>query len=129
MGSTVLIAVVAVVASTGCGVFATGSDEEQAIEWSIWAVTGKREVRIVGQEGYCEGRPKPRITDVITQYEGERVYMTAMLREPPESSAEKDELCLGVELAIYKTVKLDRPVKDSVLYDASLDPPEQRWPD
>jgi hypothetical protein len=124
-----LLCVVIALAGGGCGGQASELDHERPIEWAVWAVTGKREVRIVGQDGYCVGRPKPKITDLVTRYQGKRVYITAILRDPPGSSGGEGVDCLGVGLAIYKTVTLNRNVDNSVLYDASVDPPEQRWPD
>jgi hypothetical protein len=128
LGIALLFALAALV-GVGCGGSADRSEEERPIEWAFWEATGKREVTIVGQDDYCVGTPKSRIKEVVTQYEGDRVYLTAILRDPPGSSGGEGKDCLGVIRAVYKTVQLDRPVQGAVLLDASVDPPEQRWPD
>ena len=110
----------------GCG-SARGGD---GFEWGLWDVTGPREIRIVGQTDYCVGRhPKPKIRKVEIEYEGDRIYITARLQSDPAVTSTQIEPCAGVELAVYKTVRLKRDIEGSVIYDTSTDPPTQRWPD
>lgn len=122
-----ILVVVVAVALGGCGSEGDAASREHSIQWGVFKVVGDRTVRIVGQTDHCAGHPKPRIVKVLTRYQGRRAYITALLRVPRE--AEDDEgFCAGLELFVYRTIKLDRDVTELSLFDSSIDPPARRWP-
>ena len=59
----------------------------------------------------------------IIEYDDDRVYIE--LRHTPEDDK---SICLGTLLTLHKTITLERALDELVLFDASTDPPEQRWP-
>jgi len=76
---------------------------------------------------FCVGEPEPTISETTVRYEGKNVYIGLTVDLPPEPTGEY--LCAGVERIVNATLRLQRKVSDSVLFDSSEDPPAQRWPE
>lgn len=121
--------------ASGCGAKQPSPQGEwttEPIEWFVLSIEEPRTVNIRGTVDYCVGAPKPRISKVDVVYDGREVLMTAFMTSFVRGYRENEvrtEICSGVGLFMDKAVRLDRPVRDSVLFDASMDPPIERWPD
>lgn len=119
---------------SGCGSSRdSGAWVAEPIEWTVWSFPSPLKVRIAGSVDYCIGEPRPRIADAKVTYADPRIYITAILTRPAmvhsgDGGAGRGT-CAGLGLFVRKTVRLDRPVRGSVLFDASVDPPIERWPD
>jgi hypothetical protein len=108
----------------GCGGGDDGS--ERAVEWHVDrdGVVGPRSARITAVVETCIApvwleRP-------IIEYSGERAYVE--LRHTPEKGEGEHNGCfLGLSV-LHKTATFERDLDELVLFDASTDPPEQRWP-
>jgi hypothetical protein len=102
------------------------------MKWTFRSSPSALKVKIVGSVDYCIGAPKPRISETEVKYSGQSVYIKAYVSRPQERHDDyrvETTICAGVGLFVRKTVTLDRPVRGSVLFDASVDPPVERWPD
>ncbi len=106
--------------AVGCGGGDDGS--ERAVEWHVERPVGPRSVRLVASVETCAPEPS-RLERPIIEYSGERVYLE--LRHTPE---EEQGGCLFLFLGLHRTVTFNRGLDELVLFDASTDPPEQRWP-
>jgi hypothetical protein len=95
------------------------------VEWSVDRPVGQKWVRLATTVEWCSSGV-PRMEDPIIEYAGERVYIE--LRVAPEKREEGQNGCLLSLLGIHKTITLQRDLDELVLYDASTDPPEKRWP-
>lgn len=111
------------VLGVGCGSGASGPGS--AVEWSVDRPVGQKWVRLAATVEWCSFEV-PRIEDPIIEYMGKRVYIE--LRVAPEKREEGQNGCLLSLLGIHKTITLGRDLDELVLYDASTDPPEKRWP-
>lgn len=94
------------------------------VHWKVFGPPMGRIVRISSIVGYCAGGVKPRIQSVRIREETEKVLLTAMLMIPSTGG----EGCAGVGLGVRKTVRLKRSLGKRQLYDASVSPPQRRWP-
>lgn len=120
----------------GCGDSADGDDKPQAVDerpnaqqvrpvrWKVSGPPVDRKVRIASVVGYCVGAEKPRIKSVHVVEKARRVLLTAMLTVVKVGR----ESCAGVSLGVQKIIKLEHPLGERELYDASLSPPAKRWP-
>lgn len=126
------LCLVMVLIATGTLAACNSADKEDLVSgpvtWSVADVVGERKVRIVAQAGACGDLPRPRISDVKIVYDDRLVYITAALFVTPELEVAAVTACRGTGLAVYRTVELERDVRDSVLLDASEEPAEVRWP-
>jgi hypothetical protein len=126
------LCVLVVLVSMGAFAACDSADEDDLvsgpIEWGVVDVIGERKVRIVALAGACGDRHRPRISDVRIVYDDRLVYITAELFVPPELEVAARTACSGTGLLLYRTVELERDVRDSVLLDASEEPAQVRWP-
>lgn len=104
----------------GCGSGDDGS--ERAVEWAIDPPAGPNWVRILAPIEICSPE-MPLVEEPIIEYEDNRVYIE--LRHTPEYG--KGICFLNLPLA-HKKITFERDLDQLVLFDASTDPPEQRWP-
>ncbi len=124
MGSMLLLlAAIVATLTSGCGF----GDDDGGEQWSVANVIGDRTVRIISVVGHCAGRPEPKLRVEQIEYRGNGAYILAQL-DKTVKPGDENKLCSGLELFVYKKVRLKRDIDQLVLYDASLDPPEQRWP-
>jgi hypothetical protein len=117
LGATLLTA--------GCG-GGGGDGAERAVEWSVDRPVGLRWVRLAATTEWCWSPEAPLLEEPIVEYSGNRVYIE--LRRTPEESEGEHKGCLLQLLVAFKKITLERDLDELVLYDASTDPPEQRWP-
>jgi len=103
----------------GCGGDDDGS--KRAVEWAAERAIGPKSIRLVAKVGVC--LEPVQLEQPIVEYEGHRVYIE--FRHTPEDDK---GLCLGKLLLLHKTVTFKQDTDELVLFDASTDPPEQRWP-
>jgi hypothetical protein len=111
--------------------------------WRVSEVLGAKEVRIFSAQGFCSGIEKaPRYKGYRISEKGQKMYITPYIsRErispgpsPRPSTAKPSrslsglEICRGVGGAQLGVIKLDRPLEDVMLYDATTTPPGLRWP-
>lgn len=107
----------------GCGSGDNGST--RAVEWKVERPLGPKRVRLSAVIETCSPNP-PLLEQPIVEYEGNRVEIE--LRQTPEELEEGQNGCF-LSLAVAHTViTLERNLDELVLYDASADPPEKRWP-
>ena len=108
----------------GCG---NGGDEgsERAVEWGVDRPVGPKRVRLSAVIEYCSF-VSPPFEQPIIEYIGDYVYIE--LRVAPEELEESRKGCLLSLAVAYKAITLNRDLDELVLFDASTDPPEQRWP-
>lgn len=107
----------------GCGSGDDGS--ERAVEWRVERPVGPKWARLSAVIEYCSADP-PRLDRPIIEYTGDRVYIE--LRRTPEELEEGQNGCVLSLLVLYETITFKRDLDELVLFDASTDPPEQRWP-
>ena len=113
----------AILLGVGCGSSDNGS--ERAVEWRVDRPLGPKRVRLIATVEVCS-IDLPVLEEPIVEYTGNRVYIE--LRRTPEELEEGTNGCLLQLLGAYKTITLERDLDELVLFDASTDPPEQRWP-
>lgn len=120
------LAIAALLAATMFGVGCGGDDggSKRAVEWTIDHVIGPKSVRLVATVGVCW---KPvQLEQPIIEYEGHRAYLE--LRHTPEEGEGEYSGCLLSLMILRKAVIFERDLDELVLFDASTDPPEKRWP-
>ena len=125
--------ILAIIALTGTTLFGIGcggdggDGSEWAVEWSVDRPVDPNSngVRLSASIEYCSAE-LPRLEPPVIEYTGNRVYIE--LRRTPEELAEDVNGCLLGLLGVYQTITLERDLDELVLFDASTDPPEQRWP-
>jgi len=114
--------------AVGCGGGDGGGDDgsDRSVEWHVDrdGVVGPRSARLTAVIETCIApvwleRP-------IIEYSGARAYLE--LRHTPERGEGEHNGCLLGLSVLHKTVSLERDLDELVLFDASTDPPEQRWP-
>jgi hypothetical protein len=104
----------------GCG---GGSDDsERAVEWVVERAVGPKTARLVATVKTCSLEPL-RLDRPIIEYSGDKVYLE--LRHTPEG---EQSICFLSLMTLRRTVTFKRDLDELVLFDASTDPPEQRWP-
>jgi hypothetical protein len=105
----------------GCG----GGDDngsERAVKWGVEPPVGPNWVRIRAVLDGCSP-DLPLLEKPIIEYKGNRVYIE--LRHTPEDGR---GICfLNLPIA-FKKITFERDLDELVLFDASTDPPERRWP-
>lgn len=112
----------------GCGTSNAVEDGGSSLPWHVQSVDGPRRITISGSVPYCAGLPKPTISEVVTRYDGERVFIDVRV-DVPDALPDHTGLCRGSRLILTEMVSLTQGVERSVLFDASEDPPAQRWPE
>lgn len=110
-------------AGVGCGNGDDGS--ERAVEWRIDPPVGTNWVRLSATIGVCH-LDSPLLERPIIEHEGSRVYIE--LRRTPEELSEDVNGCFLELIGAFKKVTFERDLDELVLFDASTDPPEKRWP-
>ena len=108
----------------GCG---GGGDDgsERAVQWGVDREVGPKRVRLSAVIRSC-AESSPPLERPVVEYSGNHVFIE--LRTAPERLSEGQNGCfLSLDVA-YKTITLDRDLDELVLFDASTDPPEKRWP-
>lgn len=113
----VLLGAALVVVERGGG----DNGSERAVEWSVERVIGPKAVRLVATVEVCF--EPVWLERPIIEYSGDRVYLE--LRHTPEDDHGGCFLSLSI---LHKNVTFNRALDELLLFDASTDPPEQRWP-
>lgn len=108
--------------AAGCGGGDDGS--ERAVEWTAERAVGPRSLRLAAVVEVC--LEPVRLERPIIEYAGDRVYLE--LRHTPEESEGEQDGCFLSLAVLHTTVTLERDLDELVLFDASTDPPTQRWP-
>lgn len=124
-----VLVIAALVAATllgvGCG--SSGDDgSERAVKWGVDRPVDPKRVRLVASIKVCWRLDLPLLEEPIVEYKGNRVYIE--LRQTPDELEGERKGCLLRLLGAYKTITLERDLDELVLFDASADPPERRWP-
>jgi hypothetical protein len=114
-----------VMASLGAGCGSSGADGSQrAVEWAIDRVISPKSIRLTATAEVCW---KPvQLEQPIIEYEEDRVYIE--LRHTPEEKEGEWSGCLLSLSTLDRAVIFERDLDQLILFDASTDPPEQRWP-
>jgi len=106
----------------GCGGGDDGS--ERAVKWAVERAVGPKTVRLVATVEFCV--EPVRLERPIIEYSGDRVYLE--LRHTPEELEGQHGGCFLSLLILHRTVTFNRDLDELHLFDASAEPPEQRWP-
>lgn len=106
----------------GCGGADDGSD--RSVEWAAERAIGPKSIRLAATVRVCF---KPvELEQPIIEYTDHRVYLE--LRHTPEEGEGEYGGCPLSLLTLHKMVTFERNLDELVLFDASTDPPEKRWP-
>jgi hypothetical protein len=108
----------------GCGSGDDGS--ERAVEWRVDRPVGPNWVRLSAEIRTCNSDP-PLLEEPIIEYMGSN-RVEIELRRTPKEREEGPSGCLLQLLVAFKKITFERNLDELVLFDASTDPPEQRWP-
>jgi len=121
------LTIAALLAATPLGVGCGGGDDgsERAVEWGVDRPVGPKRVRLSVAIKSC-AQPPPPFERPVVDYSGNRVFIE--LRTAPEQLSEEQNGCFLRLFVAYKTITLERDLDELVLFDASTDPPERRWP-
>lgn len=117
----IAVLVGAILLGVGCG----GGDDsgsERAVKWWVEPPVGPSWVRARAVIEGCSPDP-PLLEEPIIEYKGNQVYIE--LRQSPEDG--KGICFLNLPIA-SKKITFERDLDELVIFDASTDPPEQRWP-
>lgn len=106
----------------GCGGGDDGS--ERAVEWTVERAISPKSARLVATVEVCMA--PVRLERPIIEYSGDRAYVE--LRHTPEKSEGEHDGCFLSLLTLRRTATFERDLSELLLFDASADPPEQRWP-
>lgn len=106
----------------GCGSGDDGS--ERAVKWYVDRVVSPKSARLTAVVEVCVA--PVRLERPIIDYSGDRVYLE--LRHAPEAGEGEHNGCFLSLSVLHKTVTFQRDLDELILFDASTDPPEQRWP-
>lgn len=117
------VAVLSCATLLGCG--SGGDGSERAVKWGVDRPVGPKRVRLSAVIEFCSA-VSPPLEQPIIEYIGDRVYIE--LRVAPDELEGDRKGCLLSLAVAYKTITLERDLDELVLFDASTDPPEQRWP-
>jgi hypothetical protein len=122
--ATGALATVALLAATLFGAGCGGGDDvsKRAVEWGVDPPVGPNWARINAAIEGCNP-DLPLLEKPIIEYKGNRVYVE--LRRTPEDG--KGICVLNLPNA-SKKITFERDLDELVLFDASTDPPEKRWP-
>ena len=124
-----VLAIVMLVCVTLLGVGCGGSGDdgsERAVKWRVDRPVGSNWVRLSAVIEVCWGVDLPLLEEPIIEYKGNRVYIE--LRQTPDELEGERKGCLLDLLVGFKKITFERDLDELVLFDASTDPPEQRWP-
>lgn len=109
--------------AVGCGSGGDGSD--RAVEWGVDRQLGPKSLRVGSTVEVCWA--PVQLEQPIIEYENDRGYIE--LRHILEKGEGEYGGCpLTGPLTLYKTITLERDLDELVLFDASTNPPEKRWP-
>lgn len=123
--ATSALAIAVLAGATLLGVGCGGSDDngsERAVEWAVDPPVGPHWVRISAPIEACI-YGQSLLEAPIVEYQGDRVYIE--LRHTPEDDVRGCFLNLPIA---SKKITFERDLDELTLFDASTDPPEQRWP-
>jgi|SRR6476646_2807091 len=109
----------------GCG-SSDDNGSERAVKWGVDRPVGTNWVRLSAVIEVCNLDP-PLLEEPIIEYKGSN-RVEIELRQTPEDLEEGQNGCFLRLLVAYKKITFKREVDELVLFDASTDPPEQRWP-
>lgn len=123
-----VLAFAALLAATPLGVGCGSGDDgsQRAVEWRVDRPVGPNWVRLSAVIRVCSVDP-PLLEEPIIEYTGSN-RVEIELRRTPEESEEGTKGCLLGLLVAFKRITFERDLDELVLFDASTDPPEQRWP-
>jgi hypothetical protein len=116
------IAVLFATALLGAGCGGDDDGSERAVQWGVDRQLGPKSLRLSATIEGCNPDP-PLLQEPIIEYEGNRAYVE--LRQTPEDG--KGICFLNLPIA-FKKITFERDLDELVLFDASTDPPEKRWP-
>ena len=123
MGVLVIAALLSTIPfAVGCG--GGDDDAERAVKWTVERSVSPKSVRLAAVVEVCVA--PVRLERPIIEYSGDRVYLE--LRHTPENSEGEHEGCFLSLAVLQRTVTFKRDLDELVLFDASTDPPERRWP-
>jgi hypothetical protein len=109
--------------------FAIGCDggdggSKRAVKWTVERAINPKSVRLIAVVEVCIA--PVRLERPIIEYSGNRVDLE--LRRTQEEGEESHDGCFPTVSVLHKTVTFERDLSELLLFDASTDPPEQRWP-
>jgi hypothetical protein len=121
-----VLVIAALLSATLLGVGCGGGDDgsERAVKWTVDRVVSPKSARLTAVVEVClkpVGLERP-----IIEYSGDRAYVE--LRHTPDESEGEQDGCSLLLAVLHKTAIFERDLDELVLFDASTDPPEQRWP-
>lgn len=126
------IGVLAAAVLAGAALLAAGCDSsddgsQRAVDWSVDPPVDPNSnwVRLAATVEVCSVYA-PLLEEPIIEYSDNRVYIE--LRQTPEEKEEGRKGCALGLLGAFKKITFERDLDELVLYDASTDPPEKRWP-
>lgn len=111
-----------VLLAAGCGGGEDGS--ERAVKWHVERAINPKSARLTAVVEVCIA--PVRLERPIIEYSGDRAYVE--LRHTPEKLEGEHDGCFLSLAVLRKTVTFERDLDELTLFDASTDPPEQRWP-
>jgi hypothetical protein len=114
----------AILFGVGCGSGDDGS--ARAVKWGVDPPVGPNWVRLSAVVEVCTIE-LPLLEEPIVEYTG-RNRVEIELRQTPEGADEGEKGCVLGLLVAFKKITFERDLDELVLYDASTDPPEKRWP-
>jgi hypothetical protein len=111
----------------GCGV--TSADETPGpggytvrdVSWKVASRVGERTLILTVNVPDCAYQPKPKINSVHKIEHRHVAILTVSVEFPPKRGG-----CAGVELGLYRRVKLHAKLEQSRVYDGSTSPPTLR---
>lgn len=122
---TLFIAAFAAMVLLGAGCGGDDDGSERAVQWGVDRQLGPKSLRLGSTVEVCWA--PVQLEQPIIEYEGDHGYIE--LRHTPEKGEGEYGGCpLTGPLTLYKTIVLERDLDEMVLFDASTDPPEKRWP-
>lgn len=120
-----VLAIAMLLCTTLLGVGCGGGDDsgsERAVKWGIAPPVGPNWIRISAVIEACIYN-QPLLEAPIIEYEGNRVYIE--LRHAPDD--DRGGCALNLPM-VFKKITFERDLDELIIFDASTDPPEQRWP-
>jgi hypothetical protein len=91
--------------------------------WDVAREPGMKGVKIISSTDYCRGDPRPYVSRVDRKETQKATFLTVFIKRQRQ-----EQICLGVEIPVYKFVPLTRHAASLPLYDFSTTPPTRRWP-
>ncbi len=99
------------------------------MKWILYGPpVSPRAIKLTGRVNHCIGTRKPQVQEVQVEEEADKSIITAYLGPRDVFEENSAKACKGVmvPLAVFKTVKLSRPVLGQSLFDGSVSPPAKR---